>query len=144
MRYEHYSEVNMDDWRWPNFNFDTDERLACPCCGEFYLDKAAMDAIQKSRDILNAPMNLNSGHRCEKHNSKVSKATKSQHLKLAFDIRIDDHDPRELLLALMNGGFGSFGFYGTFIHADLRTGRRWYGEGGREKWEDILNYEVII
>lgn len=134
MIYDHFSLVPKSIWRWPNFSFRGDPRLACSCCGEFYLDPDSMDMLQLTREIIGKPIRLNSGHRCAIHNARVGGAPLSQHKKIAFDIQIAGHIRSDLLTALIQAGFGSFGFYQTFIHADKRPGRRWFGKGGRELW----------
>ncbi len=127
--FPHFSQLT--EWRWPNFSA---RELACPCCGEFYLDAAAMDRLQGARDAARRPFHINSAHRCPIHNARVGGAPLSAHKLIAFDISILNHERAALFDTLKQAGFGSFGFYQTFIHADTRPGRRWYGKGARRKW----------
>lgn len=126
---DHPSEIQ--DWRWPNF---TPAEIACPCCGEVYLDADSMDALQEARAAAGRLFILNSAHRCAIHNARVGGAPLSQHKWIAFDISLAGHDRIRLFEILREAGFGSFGFYRTFIHADMRPGRRWYGKGVNKLW----------
>jgi len=133
--YDHYNEFIEDspvDWRWQNFS---PKELSCPHCGEFYFFPAAFDAIQRLRDIVGAPVNLNSAHRCPIHNAHVGGAPLSEHkTRIAFDINLSGRDRLDILNKAAESGFGTFGFYRTFLHADMRPGRRWFGKGARSLW----------
>lgn len=137
MLYAHYSLIsNKVMSRWPNFSFEGDPYLACPHCGEFYLNYQTMDCIQRTRYIVGSPLKINSGHRCWFYNAlpRIGGAPNSQHKLIALDVSVINHDRFELLLACRKGGFTSFGLYRTFIHADIRPGRSWYGKGAKELW----------
>lgn len=133
MLFEHYADVPSELWRWPNFSPD-EPNLACPCCGEFYLDFVSMDMLQLARNRLGQPLRINSGHRCGIHNARVGGVPLSQHKKIAFDVAVGNHEREDLFFALGAGGFTTFGFYQTFIHVDKRPGRVWFGEGGKALW----------
>lgn len=137
MLLRHFSDVDPAIWRWKNFSPD-EPGLACPHCGELYIDFVAMDMIQMARDILGKPIKLNSGHRCPIHNAMVGGAPMSQHKLLAFDINLRRHDRREVLTACKQAGFTTFGFYMTFLHTDPRPGRRWFGRGGQVAWSGVI------
>tara|TARA_R110000823_G_scaffold246925_1_gene370781 strand:+ start:4375 stop:4752 length:378 start_codon:yes stop_codon:yes gene_type:complete len=91
--------------------------------------------LQIIRDIVNVPIKINSGYRCEKHNSSIKGSSKnSQHLKgKAADIVIKGYDPIlktfPLLDQLVEEGeliIGGIGKYSTFTHIDIRKNRaRW-------------------
>ena len=137
--YNHFSEVDLSKWRWPNFSFRTDPMLYCPCCGEFYYDENAMDILQRGREILGKPVKINSGHRCIFHNAMVRGAPLSQHKKIAFDVSTRGHDRAEVYTAMRQAGFTTFGFYQTFIHCDTRPGRHWFGgQKSRQLWQNII------
>lgn len=120
-------------WRWRNF---TPEEMACRHCGERYRWPDFMDALQAARTRVNRPFRILSGHRCSLHNARVGGAPKSQHLRLAVDIALRGHDPTELYAALQDAGFTGFGFYTTFIHADMGPQRHWYGsQKARQTWQ---------
>ena len=137
MIYTHFTDLlqEKDVWKWPNFSFKYDPKLSCPCCGEFYLDVVSMNCLQKFREILGKPVHINSGHRCPIHNARVGGAPLSQHKKIAFDINLNNHNRHDVFLAARKAGFGSFGFYRTFMHTDIRPGRRWYGKGAKDLWK---------
>ena len=59
-------------------NFNVSE-FACHCCGNNDIKQEVLNLCQKIRDELGMPVRINSGYRCSKHNSKVSKASNSQH-----------------------------------------------------------------
>lgn len=136
MLIKHYSEVTWDSARWPNFS---PQEFSCRHCGEFWYAEEYFDAIQMVRDILGRPVRLFSAHRCWKHNANVGGAPLSEHKKIALDIGIALHNKARLLYALKQAGFSSFGFYGTFIHVDMRPGRRWATEEGRRIWAGLIS-----
>ena len=80
----HYTEARWSG-KWPNF---TPKEIACKCCGEIVVDEASMDALQRLRDMWGEPLVINCGHRCFRHNKEVGGVAHSQHLTLAFDVRM--------------------------------------------------------
>ncbi len=135
MMFIHHSHMPPELWRWGNFSFKGDPFLACPCCGEFYLDEHSMDMLQATRKDFARPLRLNSCHRCWHRNVLVGGAPRSEHKLVAFDIVIGSYDRFELLDALKRAGFTTFGLYQTFIHTDRRPNRKWYGgKKARELW----------
>lgn len=137
MMFEHISLLPPEAWRWDSFD-PGEPSLACPCCGEFFLDPVAMDMLQQARTLIGKPMRINSGHRCGIHNARVGGAPMSQHKLVAFDVSLAGHDRRDLLGALKLAGFTTFGLYQSFIHTDTRAGRRWFGKGAREQWNGLI------
>ena len=134
--YSHWTDTNTLNWSWRNF---TRIEFACKSNGEFYWHKATFDAIQHARDMLGHPLRINSAHRHWLHNIAVRGAPRSSHLFIALDVSTRGRDRGRIYHALLKAGFTSFGFYKTFIHVDLRPGRRWYGSvEAKEIWEPIL------
>jgi hypothetical protein len=88
---------------------------------------------------LDAPLHIDSGHRCALHNARVGGAPLSLHKKLAFDIALDQHDPRALAAAAHTAGFTGFGFGQTFLHLDIRAhSAHWfYGKRSKDKWTSL-------
>tara|TARA_R100001163_G_scaffold11614_4_gene10638 strand:- start:17742 stop:18134 length:393 start_codon:yes stop_codon:yes gene_type:complete len=91
--------------------------------------------LQIVRDMLQEPIKVNSGWRCEKYNRKIKGAKRSQHLLgKAADIRIKDLTPDEVANAidkLQEGGFikkGGLGRYNSFTHYDIR--------GRKARWDN--------
>jgi hypothetical protein len=128
-----------DDWsgtRWPHF---AAHEIACRCCGELYHWPEAMDALERLRLMMNAPLHINSGHRCALHNARVGGAPLSLHKKLAFDVALGAHDPAKLAGAARDAGFTGFGFGQTFLHLDTRAHRaHWfYGQRSKTKWASL-------
>jgi hypothetical protein len=119
--------------RWPHV---TPHEIACPCCGEVYVWPDALDAFERLRAALNAPLRIDSGHRCLLHNARVGGAPLSLHKKLASDIALAPHDPRALADLARRAGFTGLGFGQTFLHLDIRAhGAHWfYGKRSKDKW----------
>jgi uncharacterized protein YcbK (DUF882 family) len=147
-KFYHYSLAPWDQARWPNFTADQ-KRLACHHCGEFWYDESYFDALQHARDIVGKPIIVNSGHRCPEHNASVSKAKNaktSQHLRLAFDLSLQNFQeaPHVLLAACITAGFTSVGLAKTFIHVDKRPGRFWtYGQEAEDFWRQYVNCNFV-
>lgn len=132
MIYEHWSDMPWDKDRWPNF---TAAEVSCRHCGESYYDPLDFDMLQALRTNLGSAVDLNCGHRCEVHNILVGGAPLSQHwVANAWDISIHRTDPAKLFAAASQAGYTTFGFYGTFMHTDLRPGRRWATKQGKVTW----------
>ncbi len=130
----HFSEINWDCARWPNFH---PGEFACHCCGELILLPEHFDHIQAVRRLVGKPIQINSAHRCAIHNARIGGAPLSQHKQIAFDINLADHDKEQLLQACRDVGFHGFGFYSTFLHVDLGRSREWWTEGGKKIWTGV-------
>jgi len=137
----HYSEIDRSQWDrfFPNFS---PKEFACPCCGELVFDIELLQSVsmlQAARTYLGLPIKVNSAHRCAIHNARVGGAAKSMHKRIAFDLSTRGIDRLKLLKALKRAGFTTFGLYNTFIHTDIRPGRRWYGsDSARKLWNQLL------
>ena len=134
--YSHYSDVDAIPWPWPNFSaFE----LSSHGTGEYYHHVETVTALQECRDLLGKPLFINSAHRDWLHNLAVNGSPRSAHLFIAVDISLKNHDIYHLYNALVATGFTSFGFYETFIHADLRPGRKWFGSHQAQmQWAGVL------
>ncbi|WP_189496419.1 YcbK family protein [Algimonas arctica] len=125
--------TNQTNWRWPDFSR---VEMSCRHCEQAYHWPAFMDALQAARDQIGRPFHILSAHRCSLHNARVGGASRSQHLRLAVDIALRDHDPGALYMSLSEAGFTGFGFYTTFIHADMGPVRQWFGtRKARTLWQ---------
>jgi uncharacterized protein YcbK (DUF882 family) len=70
------------------------------------------------------------------HNAYVGGAPFSQHLSLAADISVHNHDKIALYRACERAGFTGFGFYATFLHIDLGRPRHWwFSEKAKQLWQ---------
>jgi hypothetical protein len=122
--------------RWPHFSV---RDIACHCCGEVYIWAEALDALEGLRRSVDAPLTINSGHRCALHNARVGGAPLSMHKRLAFDVALATHDPARLAQAARASGFRGFGYGQAFLHLDTRAhAARWfYGERSKRKWTSL-------
>lgn len=116
-------------------NFFRDE-FACRCgCGFDTVDHRLVEGLQRLRDIMQAPIHINSACRCPEHNAAVGGAPKSQHLLgKAADIKMDGYTSEEVSdFAKLLGEFANSGIiiYDTFTHVDVRNGK--YREDKRSR-----------
>tara|TARA_R110000803_G_scaffold7880_1_gene25355 strand:+ start:276 stop:647 length:372 start_codon:yes stop_codon:yes gene_type:complete len=89
--------------------------------------------LQVIRNVVCAPITINSAYRNAIYNKQIGGANKSLHLVgKASDITIQGLTPKEvhsLLLDLINDGKiseGGLGLYNSFVHYDIRgTKARW-------------------
>ena len=124
-RYAHFNDVPADGWRWANFS---PRELACRGTGRLLVNEAALDKLQTLRDRLGRPMVITSGYRSPEHNQRVGGARNSLHMQgIAFDVRMDNHDPADFEAAARAVGFTGFGFYprSGFMHIDTGPAREW-------------------
>ncbi|WP_375597559.1 YcbK family protein [Devosia sp. Naph2] len=123
--YATWQQFPMSEWRWPNFS---PQEMASKREGELMIDEAAMDKLQKLRNILGKPLIITSAYRSAAHNKAVGGATRSQHrLARAFDVRMDNQDPWHFEQVARSVGFTGFGHYpkSGFMHIDTGPARRW-------------------
>jgi uncharacterized protein YcbK (DUF882 family) len=126
-------KIPLSGWRWQSFR---PVEMGCRHCAETYYWPEFMDGLQAARDQIGRPFHILSAHRCSLHNARVGGAPLSQHLRLAVDISLHGHDPGVLYEALRQAGFTGFGFYTTFIHADMGPKRQWFGtHKARTQWQ---------
>lgn len=126
-----------DIWRWPHVEPRT---VACRCCGETFIDPAALDAFERLAQTFDGKLIVTSGHRCAQHNARVGGAPLSMHKRLAFDIALAGHDKAQLVAAARAAGFTGFGFGQTFLHLDTRAhpAHWFYGQRSIEQWTSVL------
>ena len=107
-------------------NFSHKE-FACKCkCGFDAIDERLVHRLQVIRDIVQVPMIINSGCRCEKHNKTVGGSKLSYHLKgLASDWRFERAE--NFWYEMLEGWSGGYHYYDTqgFCHTDIGPRRRW-------------------
>jgi hypothetical protein len=123
--YEHYTDVPMAGWRWPSFS---PREIACKGTGKVLVNEDALDKLQALRDRLGKPLILTSAYRSPEHNRAVGGAKNSMHMQgIAFDVRMDNHDPQEFEAAARAVGFTGFGYYqrSGFMHIDTGPARSW-------------------
>jgi len=107
-------------------NFSRKE-FACKCkCGADYIDINLVNRLQVIRDILNTPIIVHSGVRCESHNAKVGGKPHSLHLAgQAADWSVDDLEKFMQAGKLLKNWSGGYHQYETFFHCDVGKRRRW-------------------
>lgn len=123
--YKHWKDYPAALWRWSSFS---PREMASKREGELVIDEEAMDKLQALRNKLGRPLLVTSAYRSKAHNSAVGGAQESLHLSgRAFDIRMDNHDPKEFEAAARSVGFTGFGYYPKqgFMHIDVGRPRVW-------------------
>ena len=105
--------------------------FACKCeCGFDTVDYELVTVMDDIREHFGQPVAINSGCRCDTHNSKVGGARHSVHKTgQACDFRvIDIHADRvaDYLVAMYPNKYG-IGRYNGRTHVDVKSGpaRRW-------------------
>jgi zinc D-Ala-D-Ala carboxypeptidase len=122
------------EWRdrWPNF---WPREFSCRHCGEYYHHERLLDKLQSLRFLIDKPLKINSGHRCEEHNKKVGGAKNSQHLTMAVDISLTGHDRWMMVNLAKSLGFTGIGYGATFLHLDLREKpAEWFYPDSKQYW----------
>lgn len=137
--YQNWREVPLAEFkaRWPSFS---PEEIACNGDGKLMLNFRALDMLQKLRTKIGRPMILNSAYRSPAYNKKIGGATNSMHMRgLAFDCRMENHNPELFERAAVELGFRGIGHYpgSNFMHVDARVSDRvvrWQGTGSNARW----------
>ncbi len=139
--------VSWDQGRWPNFSVAELKCRCAPgdggCAGEYFHDVRFLDALQRLRDLMDAPLRITSARRCPVRNRRVRGASRSQHmLAMAADIALDRHNPVQLARFAVRAGFSGIGFGATFLHVDMREGREgFHYDNGRAAWIDRFGFD---
>jgi zinc D-Ala-D-Ala carboxypeptidase len=131
-RYSNWKMVPANTWRWPSFS---PREIACKGTGSVLINEDALDKLQALRDRLGKPLVLTSAYRSPEHNKAVGGAKNSMHMQgIAFDVRMENHDPYEFEKAARAVGFKGFGFYrkSGFMHIDIGPERSW-----GKRWPEI-------
>ncbi len=118
-------------------NFKLDEfKCKCGKCDPILVDEALVTWLQKIRDHFGRSVNINSGYRCEDHNShpKTGGSKGSHHVKgMAADIRVQGVLPAEVAKYAESIGIKRIGLYDNFVHIGSDTKKRfWIGHEGTE------------
>lgn len=112
--------------RWPNF---VPSELVSRGNGALRLHYKTMDSLQQLRDLVGAPIRVNSYYRDPAYNTKVGGAVDSYHMAgRAVDTpSYNTHRGRHWLIHHATvAGFTGFGFYPGFTHIDTGPKRFWY------------------
>ena len=119
------------------------EEFRCKCCGSTGSPQAVANiealvenVLDPAREKLGAPIVVNSGYRCPRHNAAVGGVTNSQHMKgEAADIvpvnseklKVKSDLERLKQIIIDNGRYDQLIDYGTFLHVS------WKRNGGNRK-----------
>jgi hypothetical protein len=90
--------------------------------------KPTLNKLETLRRVVGRPIILNSAYRSDSHNRRVGGAKNSYHKRaMAFDCRMDNHNPADFEAAARSVGFTGFGFYRrqNFMHIDTGPRREW-------------------
>lgn len=98
------------------------------CCYETIITPLLVVYLQRIRNHFDAPVIINSGYRCNKHNKAVGGASGSKHRTgAAADIKVKGVSPRRVAQYAETIGIRGIGLYDTFVHIDTRTKKfYWY------------------
>ena len=129
-------EYNKTEQKPLSKNFRLSEfRCKChnPDCTVTKLDDALVEWLQKIRDHFGKSVNVNSGYRCEKHNTYVGGDPGSHHKKgMAADIRVEGILPAEVAKYAESIGIKRIGLYSDFVHIGSSPSKRfWVGHEGK-------------
>ncbi len=93
------------------------------CCSATLVEEKLVSLLQKLREKLGRPVNINSAYRCVKHNAAVGGVAGSNHLKgKAADIIVPGVDAAEVAKAAESVGFKGIILYTKrkFVHVAVR------------------------
>lgn len=105
--------------------FSLDE-FKCPCCKKVEMNESFLRSLDSLRERIGIPLTINSGFRCDKHNTDIGGSPNSKHrLGLAADISTKNMRAKQKYNVIKNAyvvGMTGIGVYETFIHLDCRRG----------------------
>ena len=114
----------------------SEKEFQCPCCRGLSFRPNLILRLDALRSMLGAPITINSGFRCSKHNAEIGGSPKSQHLSgNAADISAKNFPLLKELVLNNPGLFSGIGVGVNFIHVDCRNiPAKWeYDERGKVK-----------
>ena len=98
----------------------TDNELRCKCCGKLVINQDFRDRLNKARFYAWFPFVVNSGYRCEKHNSDVGSTSLNHVAGKAADIKcVDAHDRYIMVQSMINAGMLGIGIGPKYVHCDI-------------------------
>jgi uncharacterized protein YcbK (DUF882 family) len=104
-------------------------KCKCGKCNRDTVDVELLKCLTELRIFFKKRIFINSGIRCQQHNSTIGGSPNSQHLYgKAVDIVIQGIDPSKVATMIENIYPGKYGIgrYKTFTHFDVRDGcARW-------------------
>jgi uncharacterized protein YcbK (DUF882 family) len=111
--------------------------MACPCCGKKNMEAKLIQIYARLLVDWGQPLKINSGYRCEKHNTEVGGQSKSMHmLGKAIDVHMPKVDQERFIKAAKKVGFTGIGRYSNFVHIDTGRRREWGDSATPDKGQD--------
>lgn len=92
----------------------------------YVINSEVLEGLEKLREIIGKPININSGYRSESYNKRVGGASDSQHVKgNAIDFSIKGMSTQQIYDVIKKNNFlghvfKGIGLYDTFVHVDVR------------------------
>ena len=109
------------------------EEFRCKCCGQVAfpenIEALVENVLDPAREKLGAPIVVNSGYRCPKHNAAVGGVTNSQHLKgeaadicpvKSEKIKVKSELERLKEIIISQGRFDQLIIYPGFLHVSYK------------------------
>lgn len=91
------------------------------CCSKTLVSEELIERLQILRELAGAPITINSGYRCYKHNRAVGGASSSQHINgKAADVVISGKSAKQMAVLAEQAGFRCVLLYSNRIHVDVR------------------------
>jgi len=111
-------------------NYFSNKELACPCCGDLYLQPGFLEIINDLRTLVGEPLIVTSACRCPTHNASVGGHKRSLHMfdnvahatdTCAVDFSVRDSGQRARIVPAALALGLSVGIASNFIHVDMRV-----------------------
>lgn len=103
--------------------------FTCNCgnCREQLVSQKLLHLLTNLSKLLDKPIVIVSGYRCNRYNDLVSEELDSLHTKgLAVDIQVSGLKTNHLAELAREAGFcGGFGHHKQYLHLDLGVSRAW-------------------
>lgn len=104
-----------------NFNPKTDPKLLCTCghkdCDKRSVNQETLDMAQTGREILNHPLTVTSGGRCQFHPNELHRQTPADHQKQnGIDLAANGSTRGNIVNAGIKAGFNAIGVGKDFVH----------------------------
>ena len=96
------------------------------------VNERLIKALEGLRILLQAPITITSGFRCNRHNTNIGGAADSYHtLGMAADIKVQGYSPAGIAALaedIPDFRAGGIGIYSGWVHLDVRT-------SGAARWD---------
>jgi len=99
----------------------TDSEFVCPCCNGGIVSEMLIAKLQELRDLINKPIIVTSGYRCQQYNKSIGGYSHSPHLTgEAADIKVKDLSPVTIASIAQRISYMRIGIYPKHLHIDIR------------------------